>query len=487
MSMWIQKWHSSMGFGIFSVFLYAITFVGHVLLGLPALSSWIAITIYFVVGLLFLVTFYIWKGMPLSLWIFYSFFPLLLTLAIGLFTAVQLYPTGPDKSAPSVSIESADPNPLLMHISDTHFIGMAREKTFQGANWNLAAIARLEQLILRLRPDYLLITGDVTDTGEKAEWDQAFKTLLGTAKEACIPVIMAPGTHDLQPAFFRGGGRGSVERADAELSRRFLEAQREFGPDLQTVDRRTVRALLSWEPTNEEIQETAREQYLACNRAALGFDTRPSRSWAKRCADATRPSMVADNIIKFHTARACREWFPLLHHDAAERTTVIVLCSSGVATARLGRVALGSFGQEQLKRLEEALEQLPNQSRYVLVMLHHPPVRRWGDLWGLPKTWWRWSAWEESPLFNYAFLLSEWRESRDLIEKLLIAAKKRTNTVFILLYGHLHESHLSTIYEDQGVILWASEAPALYEGATGVRVGYATGDSGEIKWKWLRF
>ncbi len=92
--MWIQSRLRHVGLGQLSLLVYAVTFTGHALLGLPALSSWVAITIYFVAGLVILATFNIWRGFPLSLWIFYFLSPPLLTLGIGLFTAVQLYPPG---------------------------------------------------------------------------------------------------------------------------------------------------------------------------------------------------------------------------------------------------------------------------------------------------------------------------------------------------------------------------------------------------------
>jgi len=277
-----------------SVFLYSLTFVGHVWLGLPVLRGWI-IAFYLVAAGLILMTSLRWSALPLFLWLPYLFFPPLLTLIIGFATYGQLYQSSPVEAEPIVSIESAAPLPIIIHVSDTHFIGTSRGKTHQGADWDIAAISQLMPYIHSLRPRYLLITGDVTDTGAEPEWSQAASTLLDPAKKAGITVIMAPGTHDLQQAFRGARDKATAELAEAELSRRFLQMQTALAPDIRMVDGTTLHTLLSWKPADKEIQAATAKQYLECVRSGvLMMGERVPRSWAMGCALATRPNLVAD-------------------------------------------------------------------------------------------------------------------------------------------------------------------------------------------------
>jgi hypothetical protein len=95
--------------------------------------------------------------------------------------------------------------PLLVHISDTHFIGAARGKTYEGSIWDERNITWAAGQLERLRPGLLLISGDVTDTGAQEEWDQA-DAFFRAASKANIKIVVAPGTHDTQPAFTRSQG-----------------------------------------------------------------------------------------------------------------------------------------------------------------------------------------------------------------------------------------------------------------------------------------
>lgn len=119
-------------------------------------------------------------------------------------------------------------------------------------------------------------------------------------------------------------------------------------------------------------------------------------------------------------------------------------------------------------------------------MLHHPPVRRWGDNYEIPAHWWRWNEWTESALYNYALLGSEWRDSVDLVDKMVGVASSHRQTIWVMLYGHRHQKSLSAI-RGGAWALYLSEAPALGEGELGVRAGYLTTDPIRIEWKWLEY
>ena len=77
---------------------------------------------------------------------------------------------------------------LLAHLSDTHVRAgpLADEPTRGGYR----ALARL--MALDPQPDCVLITGDLADHGERAEYEVA-RDMLATVD---IPVHVIPGNHD---------------------------------------------------------------------------------------------------------------------------------------------------------------------------------------------------------------------------------------------------------------------------------------------------
>ena len=73
---------------------------------------------------------------------------------------------------------------LLAQISDTHF-----DLTPRNADRVTTALGYLERL--PRRPDAILVTGDLTDSGTVAQYDQARKVL-----STDIPLHVLPGNHD---------------------------------------------------------------------------------------------------------------------------------------------------------------------------------------------------------------------------------------------------------------------------------------------------
>ncbi|MCX4744100.1 metallophosphoesterase [Kitasatospora sp. NBC_01287] len=78
---------------------------------------------------------------------------------------------------------------LLAHISDLHLDGTARaaERATRVMD-HLRALPRL--------PDALLVTGDIADHGDPAEYEQAAEIL-----SAPFPVLTCPGNHDVRAAY----------------------------------------------------------------------------------------------------------------------------------------------------------------------------------------------------------------------------------------------------------------------------------------------
>jgi Icc protein len=80
---------------------------------------------------------------------------------------------------------------MIAHVSDTHFDGTQRT-----AGRARAVMDYLGGLTAEL--DVVLVTGDIADHGQEAEYEQARQILVSRS-----PVLMCPGNHDSRAAFRR--------------------------------------------------------------------------------------------------------------------------------------------------------------------------------------------------------------------------------------------------------------------------------------------
>jgi 3',5'-cyclic AMP phosphodiesterase CpdA len=101
---------------------------------------------------------------------------------------------------------------LLAHLSDTHLtMGVLANRP---AERGYQALARIQAL--RPRPDCVVITGDLVDHGETAEYESAM-VLLGRLD---LPVHVVPGNHDHAPRMLQAlAGTGYVQAAAEEPDR----------------------------------------------------------------------------------------------------------------------------------------------------------------------------------------------------------------------------------------------------------------------------
>jgi 3',5'-cyclic AMP phosphodiesterase CpdA len=77
----------------------------------------------------------------------------------------------------------------LIHASDIHF-GKVNEKV----------IAKLERAFVRIKPDLLIISGDITQRARLKEFEDA-KQLLTRLRAQGIPNLTIPGNHDIKPVY----------------------------------------------------------------------------------------------------------------------------------------------------------------------------------------------------------------------------------------------------------------------------------------------
>jgi 3',5'-cyclic-AMP phosphodiesterase len=96
---------------------------------------------------------------------------------------------------------------VLAHISDTHL---------DDHPWSAERTARVMDYLHALphRPDAILVTGDIADHGELAEYQLAAKLF-----SSSYPVLTCPGNHDVRDAY-RRGLLGDSRGGDAPINAR---------------------------------------------------------------------------------------------------------------------------------------------------------------------------------------------------------------------------------------------------------------------------
>jgi 3',5'-cyclic AMP phosphodiesterase CpdA len=75
----------------------------------------------------------------------------------------------------------------ILHVSDLHV----------GAHQDAGTADALEALVMRLQPDLIVASGDLTHRGRRSEHDQAAALLRGLG----APVVAVPGNHDIPHTF----------------------------------------------------------------------------------------------------------------------------------------------------------------------------------------------------------------------------------------------------------------------------------------------
>ncbi len=375
--------------------------------------------------------------------------------------------------------------PVVVHVSDAHFIGSDCGRTYEGAAWDERRVRKSVAKILELAPQFLIVSGDITDSGTETEWQQARSVLLDPVVKSGTQVVVAPGNHDLQNVF---APEGPFPTSKPKIQR-FLEAAIAANSSLESSRKNSISDELNRVRLSEEREERQRaflrEQTACiqlCQAVAPG-----ARSCAQGCADANAnaaPEQTEPLLPPSRVTDACSEWYPVRYTSQDRRIAVLTLCSSAREAGGIGTNALGYMGQNQLKLLEDELKTLAPEIRHVFVVMHHSPVRRPSDRWGISEAL---RLRGESTFFHYMFLGNAIEESRRIVNALLSAADTKRELRAYLLFGHRHREFLGKIdnpYKDNAPWVWVSEAPALYDPAGGMWLAYELPGREGLTWRW---
>lgn len=242
----------------------------------------------------------------------------------------------------------------VAHLSDVHLVGdpygYRMETGRSGPRGNRRfrkAIRKLREIHAQIPLDRILVTGDVTDAGTRAEW-LTFVSLLRECKEFRERLSFVPGNHDVNIVDRNNPGRFDMPWSAGMALRKLrfvliLDAIQ--GERTYVVDRSSLK-----------LGPTLREYLRMGNRASL------------LCELATRSSIRG----RIEIAKVWNGLFPLVEPATSDRGCGLILLDSNAPAHFSLTNAIGVVNPIQLKALKALLNNFPS-ARWIL-MLHHQVV-----------------------------------------------------------------------------------------------------------------
>jgi 3',5'-cyclic AMP phosphodiesterase CpdA len=253
---------------------------------------------------------------------------------------------GPPQAASSVF--------RIAHLSDLHIVGerygYRMEAGTHGPRGNRCfrnTLRKLAAVNAKTPLDCVLVTGDITDAGTRAEWAE-FTDLLRTCPELRKRLSLVPGNHDVNIVDRANPGRLDLPWSAGQALRklRFLLAlDAAEGDRVRLVDHASgaLGPLLK-----DYLRESGRLQLL--------------RTLAQRGSLRGRWEM----------AKAWDAIFPLIEPPPREESYGLILLDSNAASHFSLTNAIGVVNPSQLKALKSVLRRFPRSAW--IILLHHSVV-----------------------------------------------------------------------------------------------------------------
>ena len=245
-------------------------------------------------------------------------------------------------------------NARIAHLSDLHLVGerygYRMECGTHGPRGNRTirhALASLEAIHARTPLDHVVVTGDVTDAGTRAEWVE-FLDLLRCCPGLRSRVLFVPGNHDVNIVDRTNTGRFDLPWSVGQALRHF----------------RVVVALDDVQGERVHLVDHASGAVGPSLRDYLQEGTRPAvlRELAERGTWRGRREM----------ATVWNDIFPLVVPPAAPGDCGVILLDSNARSHFSLTNAIGVVGRTQLRGLKAVLNASPE--RAWIVLLHHHVV-----------------------------------------------------------------------------------------------------------------
>lgn len=445
---------------------------------LPGMNSLLVRTLYFsTVVLIFILLRKHRNFLALTL-VVLALLPPVISLLIGVQSYIGLDSASYAEEDWKVKSPLNGRRPFVVHLSDPHFIGKIDGITHEGNEWNVDILLKTVERIIKLKPRFVIISGDVTDRGLTREWEQAEKILLSPLRKAGIELILAPGNHDLQP-FFDEAPKVPGESWKGRPMSAYLKMAVRYTTGMETYDRIPFARRMVWIPPSDEKMKEIEDQWLQCvGRCSMGGIS-GCQYGCNQLLD--REVLSFEKYVEVEDA--CGSWYPMVRFDQESGSLFVVLCSNRRLVQTAGTNAIGELGDKQIEGLRKVLNFLPKSVRHVFIVMHHPVVKRPGERLGLPTEWSRQGVFASSA-FEFAMLPNRLPESLEVVRILQVQAVLHPKILIHIAFGHRHAAFLGKIKlaeDNPGV--WVSEAPAAYDPKGGIWIGYHSPQDKRIKWQ----
>ena len=284
-------------------------------------------------------------------------------------------------------------NALVAHLSDLHFVREGQTKTRDGSDPGNGRIDALIDLVNRAHPKFLVVSGDITDSGDELEWRVALDSLQRI--DTSTKIILSPGNHDLSLVF---RDREIIRKGDTALDvglrvPRFLDIQWKLTDGVMTALGQNLDALMRHAKPKPDLRqlEKAATAFNSCSMTCEATTYRPPPSLnpafpgppqesdyarKQRCASYCEPIWQGEEATRVYT-----EWqaywdektddvFPLSMVSTDSRVAFIALMPEPHNTT--GENAIGTIDSSQLGRLKKLLPTLPPDLTHLFFVYHHP-------------------------------------------------------------------------------------------------------------------
>jgi len=164
-------------------------------------------------------------------------FATLLLFALALFSCGKKKEGNPNASLPAQGVTfylASDTHylPPSLHDDGSYFQSLSEKGDGKWMKWNEEIVSSLCEETASAKPDYLILTGDLSLNGEKKGWEALHEKLEAVEKEG-VKVCLIPGNHDFgeqnSPVRYVGEKAYSEEAMDRAT---FRETFFDMGPDL---------------------------------------------------------------------------------------------------------------------------------------------------------------------------------------------------------------------------------------------------------------
>lgn len=306
-----------------------------------------------------------------------------------------------DDRAPDAPNEPA----WAIHLTDIH-LTYPGDTAVEGGDGGREALAVLAGEPATAQVPAFVLSGDVTDHGSSEEWAKSSE-LISPWREAGAEILVAPGNHDLSPAYefwlqfaarwaqFVYGNAGIYRFEYGLRLWEYMHFQAPLADDIRTSYDTSLADEISRLACLHEAERNAFQTVAAARlvdvqalgtladwAVELGVVTPQHRdqyfSMLQDEAEQHLSGFSAREYRQFRGSRAIGEvgrFFPLRYLDKARDLEVLIL-NSVVFDDDLVASAAGDLADEELGCFARFVEQSTAQN--LVVVIHHPPFR-WHD------------------------------------------------------------------------------------------------------------